>query len=373
MRIAIDARYVRERPSGIGAYVRALIERVPKFSPEHRFLLWRDPRAPQRLSSRPNVAQCTVSTPANSIGTLAWPTRLADMRDVDVFHAPFNLLGRGIQCGTVTTIHDLMWLTAPHLCETPSPLTPVFRRFYGAGIRRALKHSSRIIAISKATADAIRLVAPEASPRVRVIHHGIDARFTPGKADAAAVTGREGDYFLVVGQNSPSKSHADILEAFAAADLPKTTSLVLLQRLYQKGRFGLSKRSALAPLAERLGIADRVVWLSGIDNEAVVTLLRGAQALVQFSRYEGFGMPLLEAAACGTPVIASDIAPLVEVSGGAALHVPLLTAELARAMGRVGQSTAFRQELSERGLQRARDFSWDKCAESHLECYREAG
>jgi glycosyltransferase involved in cell wall biosynthesis len=373
MRIAIDARYVRERPSGIGAYVGALVERVPTLAPEHRFLLWRDPRAPARLSSRHNVAQCTVGAAANSIGTLAWPNRLADMRDVDVFHAPFNLLGRGIRSRTVTTIHDLMWLTAPHLCETPTPLTPLFRRFYSGGIRRALKHSDRIIAISRATADAIRLVAPEASPRVRVIHHGIDARFTPGEADPASVTGRNGDYFLVVGQNSPSKSHADILEAFAAADLPKSTSLVLLQRLYQKGRFGLSKRSALAPLAARLGIADRVVWLSGIDNSDVVTLLRGAQALVQFSRYEGFGMPLLEAAACGTPVIASDIAPLVEVSAGAAFHVPLVVEELAKAMGRVGGSAAFRQELSERGLQRARDFSWDRCAASHLECYREAG
>lgn len=370
VRISIDCRYVRERPSGIGAYTRALCDRVPALAPEDRFHFWVDPRAHRPLTTHPNVDEEVVAAPANSIPTLLWPSRLADTRAADVLHAPFNILGRGLRCPTVVTVHDLMWLLHPTVCEGLSPATPFQAAFYGNGIRRALHTATRIVAISQATADDITRNAPGAAARVRVILHGVEAAFQPApneataRARASEVLGSSERYLLVVGQNAPSKNHESILEAFARADLGPGVRLVLLQRLYAGGR--------LARRAAELGLADRVVWRSGLAFEDVIVLMQCALALVQPSRFEGFGMPVAEAMACGTPVIASDIAVLREVTGGAALHVPLDVGALAAAMRTMVREPALRQELRHEGLERVRGLSWDRCAREHLEVYREA-
>jgi glycosyltransferase involved in cell wall biosynthesis len=370
MLVSIDARYIRERPSGIGSYVRALVDRLPALEPAARFHIWIDRRARRPLTASPNVTETVVGAEANSPATLIWPARLADLRGAGVLHAPFNILGRGIPCASVVTVHDLMWVIAPGAAEPVSILSPLRALFYRDGILRALRRATRLIAISEATAAAIRAVAPDASARVRVIPHGIDARFRPpasleaARARAAALLGTEMPYFLVIGQNSPYKNHEGILEAFAAADLPPEVRLVLLQRLYASRR--------LARRARALGVSRRVIWLHGAGSDDVVALLQAALALVQFSRFEGFGMPAVEAIACGTPVVASDIAPLVEVLGGAALHVPLAPRLLSAALTRVTRDPALRAELSARGVERAASFSWDRCAAAHMEVYRDA-
>jgi glycosyltransferase involved in cell wall biosynthesis len=257
---------------------------------------------------------------------------------------------------------------------------PFSAAFFRDGIVRALRESTRIHAISQATADVIALHFPEVSGRVRVIPHGIDARYRPPedreKVRAAVLEriGLQSDdvYFLVVGQNAPYKNHADILRAFSGAKLGPGVKLVLLQRLNQRGRFGWSTTSALYPLSVQLGIQDQVVWLSQISDAEILQLLQSACGLIQYSLCEGFGMPALEAAACGTPVIASDIAPLVEVLGPEGLCVSLEPAALSKALQRVAREPALRQELSEAGVSRSRDFCWDRCAGAHLELYREA-
>ena len=369
-RASIDDRYIRERPSGIGSYVRALVDRIPPMAHEDSFLLWADPRAPRPLSRERNVREVTVAAGANSLQTLLWPSRLADLADVDVLHAPFNLLGRGLRCATVVTVHDLIWLLTPAASEGMSLATPFQALFYRDGILRALREATRIIAISQATADAIHLVAPEARSRVRVILHGVEARFRPAddrqraRSDAAKALGTEDDYLLVVGQNAPFKNHAAVLDAFAAANLGPHVRLVMLQRLNPGGK--------LARRAHELGIANRVIWPQSLDNSDVIAVMQSALALVQLSRFEGFGMPTAEAMACGTPVIASDIPPLLEVSGGAALHVGLEGPAAGEAMRKIARDAALRRELSAKGLERARALSWASSAERHLEVYREA-
>jgi glycosyltransferase involved in cell wall biosynthesis len=162
-----------------------------------------------------------------------------------------------------------------------------------------------------------------------------------------------------------------VLKAFARANLSKHTRIVFLQRLFAKGRWHALGVERIDRLAASLSVADRVVWLPSVSQADLVRLYQGALALVQFSRFEGFGFPTLEALACGTPVIASDIPPLREVSGGAALHVPLEIASLAGAMERIATSKSLAAELSGRGVERAKDFSWDRAVAQHLEVYRE--
>ena len=121
-----------------------------------------------------------------------------------------------------------------------------------------------------------------------------------------------------------------------------------------------------------LGIDDRVKFLPRLDDSQLLALFQSALALVQYSRFEGFGMPAVEALACGTPVIASEIAPLVEVLGGAAVHVPLEQRELTKALERIAGEPTLRAELSAQGLERSKAFDWDRSAARHLEVYREA-
>jgi glycosyltransferase involved in cell wall biosynthesis len=329
-----------------------------------------NPLASRPLTPFSSVTETVVRRTANGPATLLWPARLVDLDGIDALHAPFNLLGRGVRCATVVTVHDLIWLLTPGAAEEPSLALPLQALFYRDGIQRALRRATRLVAISRATADAIALVAPEARPRLRVIPHGVSARFRPAedperaREEAARLLGARDPYFLVVGQNAPYKNHERILEAFAAAQSSPRARLVFVQRLYPVGR--------LARKARDLGIQERVIWRSGLTEGEVVTLLQAALALVQFSRYEGFGMPAAEAMACGAPVVASDIPALVEVLGGAGLAVPLDVRELAAALRRIAEEPSLRAELRARGLERAGALSWDRSAEAHLDVYREA-
>ncbi len=369
MRVAIDARYIREKPSGIGAYVQALVDRLPRDAPSDRFLLWAHARAARPLSSAPNADEITVGPGPNSPLTLLWPHLHAPFDEVDVFHAPHNTLPRGLTCATVVTIHDLMAIDEPGL-HLRGVERIVKSAYYTQAVWRALGRASRVIVPSVATADRVRAVAPDSGPRVRVIGNAPDSMFRPAcDADAAhrraaTLTGSDAPYLLVVGQNSASKRHADAIAAFASG-VPRPWRLVLQQRQGASG--------ALTRLARRLRVEDRVVWLGTVERDDVVALMRGAGALVQPSVYEGFGLPVVEAMACGCPVVAADIPALREVTGGAAMLVPPRdVARLGGALHEVTASADRRRSLAEHGLVRARAFSWDRCAHDTLEVYREA-
>ena len=369
MRVAIDARYVREKPSGIGAYVQALVDRLPLIAPTDRFVLWAHTRAARPLSRAENTCELTVRPGPNSPLTLLWPRLYASFDEVDVFHAPHNLLPRGLRCATVATIHDLMAIDEPglHLQGIERAVKSVY---YPQAVRRALNRATRLIVMTAATAERVRAIAPAAIARVRVVALAADPGFRPAadadvaRRRAAAITGGDAPYLLVVGQSSAAKRHADAIAALAAG-VPRPWRLVLQQRQGARG--------TLRRLARRLHVEDRVVWLERIGRDEVVALMQAAGALVQPSTYEGFGLPVVEAMACGCPVVAADIPPLREVAGGAAMLVPAAdVARLARALGEVTASADRRQALAGQGLIRARAFSWDRCARETLDVYREA-
>ena len=136
---------------------------------------------------------------------------------------------------------------------------------------------------------------------------------------------------------------------------------------------GRPANNPLASLAATLAITDRVIWLPTVQRADLVALLQGAGALLQPSIYEGFGLPVLEAMACGCPAIVSDLPTLHEVVADAAIRVPPGDiAALASAIAAVAGSAGHRRELSGRGLERAACFSWDRCAAETLEVYRQA-
>lgn len=367
MHLALDARYIREKPSGIGTYVQALVERVPALAPADRVVLWTHPLARQPLSVAPNVGHVVVRPGPNSPLPVWWPARYAPFHDVDVFHSPHNMMPRGLPCPAVVTVHDVMAIERPDL-HLQGIERLVKRAYYTAAVWRALREAARLIVPSVAVADRIRALVPGATSRVRVILEAADPVFCPAAADvarprAAALVGSDAPFLLVVGANSATKRHADAVAALPA--VPAPWRLVLLQRQ------GASR--GLARLAARLGVADRVVWLPRVDRDAVVTLMQAAGALIQPSLYEGFGLPVIEAMACGCPVVASDIPVFREVTGGHAVFAPPLDVPaLGRAVAALVRSPEHRAMLSAAGLERARALSWDRCARETLEVYREA-
>ena len=211
-------------------------------------------------------------------------------------------------------------------------------------------------------------VAPECEPRVRVTYNAADSRFVPSSApqlaaaQAAELLGSAAPFYLLVGKNEPYKGHEVALRAFARAGRPDEL-LVLIQRA--------SSSRGLLDLAARLGVAERVRLLPAVSSPQLLTLLQSALALLQPSIVEGFGIPVLEAMACGCPVLASDTPALLEVMGGAGLHAKVGDADaLAEAISRLRETD--REALRQGGLQRVREFSWQRTAEETLAVYREA-
>lgn len=366
---AIDARYVREKPSGIGTYVQALVDRLPREGATDQFIFWAHRLAARPLSTAANTRDVTVRPGPNSPLPVYWPARYGSLEMVDVFHSPHNMMPRGLPCPSVVTMHDVMAIERPDL-HLQGIERVVKSGYYQRAVWRALRKATRLIAPTQATADRICALAPEAAGRLSVIWEAADDCFRPAddlnavQSEAAALTGSDAPYFLLVGANAPTKRHDLAIAAFAA-EVPRPWRLVLLQRrLVGRG---------LMRLARELHVEDRMVWLDAVTRAQVVTLMQGAGALIQPSVYEGFGLPVLEAMTCGCPVVASDIAPFREITAGAAV----LTRDddvktLGEALRKVAGSAVLRDSLSARGLARAQDFSWERCARLTLEVYHDA-
>lgn len=226
--------------------------------------------------------------------------------------------------------------------------------------------AEHILTVSKASADALVRYDKRLARKVTVTANAVESDFSPA-ADANAsrrivddLVGAHVTYYLVVGQNQASKGHALAVRAFA--QVPSNHKLVLVQRR-QPGK-------GLARLVHEFGIEGRVRWLSEVSELELRCLLQNAHALLQPSFAEGFGMPALEAMACGCPVIASDIPPLVEVLAGAGLHARVgdMTS-LAEAIARMNDHV-LRDDLRARSIERAREYSWDDSAEVTVAVYR---
>jgi glycosyltransferase involved in cell wall biosynthesis len=261
----------------------------------------------------------------------------------------------------VATIHDLIHLKFKG--QLPSGLAAVYAR---AMFRAAGRRCRRLIAISECTQRDLIQLAGVRPDRIAVIPYGRDERFQEGSDPQTfpipGVSPGE-PVLLSVGNLKPHKNVEILLEALALPGPAPAFKLVIAGG-------DEAGQERLRQSARSLGVGDRVLWIGPVEHERIPELYRRATALLFPSLYEGFGLPPLEAMASGVPVLASTAASIPEVVGDAALCLSPTDARAWReAMERIVLDPGLRQDLVERGRERAKAFSWEKAARETLEVY----
>ena len=272
----------------------------------------------------------------------------------------------------IVTCHDLIPLVLAKQYLAPIPGARMFQWLRDVARYRTAR---RVIAISHATRkDLIEHVgvAPE---RIDVVHSGVDhARFSasvaPGEREQlTARLGPElaGPYLLGLGASDVRKNLPLLVRAFARSGVAQDLKLVFAGPISEK------QRARLQEAAQATGVAPRVLILGYIDDALLVALYHHCLAYIFPSSYEGFGLPILEAMACGAPVLTSTLSALGEVAGDAALTLPAIELGLlADGITRIASDAALRASLRERGLEHVKAFTWERCAKQTLSCYERA-
>lgn len=366
----MDGRYLGTRASGVGRYQRELVLEMQKQRPglDFRFIVRRSgDQAPLRSSYELEFDHW-VYGPYTS---LILDRHLWRAGEVDLFHSPFHVMPRRVSCPAVVTMHDAFHFEQNKTSNYAPPISWAEWAYFLWAVPDSLQRARRVLCVSRTTADEMLRRVPATKGKLRVVPHGVTSAFCvlpdreAAKARAAELVGSSEPFLLSIGGVSPNKNHLRMLRAFAAA-FPVESRV----RLAVVNRFGDPAR--LQALARELGVEGRYVSLGSPNDADLVTLLNAATGLAFCSTVEGFGLPILEAMACGCPVITSTTSCMPEVAGDAALLVdPYDVADIAQAMRRLVHEQGLRAELSARGLERSRQFSWQEAAQATLEVYDE--
>lgn len=368
VRIAVDARLCDYQQAGIATYTRGLLSELPALAPDAEFVVLRTHRARERLVVAPNLSERRVLTPPHHRWEqLTLPVETA-LVGPTLVHSPDFVPCFRRAWRAVITVHDLAFLKYPRVMTAQS------HRYYDQ-VGRACRSAEQVIAVSENTARDLRDLLQVPAERISVIYEAADPLFHPLRDDKAMATllerhGVGRGYLLFVSTIEPRKNLATVLRALAQLRAAGAERLRGLQ-LVIVGRPGWLYESTFRLVAE-LGLREQVHFLGGATQVDLLLLYNGAAALVYPSLYEGFGLPPLEAMACGTPVLCADVASLPEVVGDAGVLLPPQEVEVwAEAISQVIEDAALRLALSQRGLVRARQFSWRRAAAETLAVYRE--
>lgn len=371
MRVAIDGMLLGHRYSGVEESITSLAQALARSGTRDYMLYGHDCPAVRSLASsrlRVTLSHCPAQV---RILRILWEQTVLPLwlkRDrMDVLHAPGYVAPLLAPAPVVVTVYDLIALLHPELCTRSNHWH--YRLLVPLSVRKA----TRIVVPSTATREALIRLVPSAAARLRVVPLGLSDAFTVIR-DLSA-TGRlrrkyglQESFILFVGRSEPKKNLVRLIEAYALLRRAGITS----QQLVLAGTPSWD-RNAVAQAVRRHGVEGSVTSTGFIPREDLPLLYNMASLFVFPSLYEGFGLPPLEAMACGVPVIASTRGALPETTGGAALLVdPLSPPDIAQAVQAVLTRADLRHDLIARGLRRAREFSWDRAATAMDAIYAEA-
>ena len=368
-RVGIDARKLTDY--GIGAYVRNLLDAIARNpqSEGYRFRVYVRPADRPSVPPLPERFEIVEEdSPGYSISELTrfawrlWRDRL------DLFHATHYVIPPLARARAVVTIHDIIHVLYPQFLPNRAAL--IYARVM---IRRALRRADRIITVSNNSKRDLVDYFGISPARIEVIYNGVAARFRsdlPG-GESQRVADKYGlprPYLLFLGGEKPHKNVRNVLRAFAEArrDRALPHALVLAGPMPKN-------RSRVEALIAALDLGAHVTRPGVVPEEDLPGLFAGADAFLYPTLYEGFGLPVAEAMACGVPVLTSSTSALLEIAGGYAYLVdPMDVDAIARGIVDLATDPERRREYAELGRRRAADFSWERAAEQTLRVYAEA-
>jgi glycosyltransferase involved in cell wall biosynthesis len=320
LEVIIDGRPLVGHRTGIGVHTAEIAQRLDVTPP------------PLIASHAPiddvsGIEHCRFRVD-RAINGIAWQQLVLPRIDGDVLWGPHGTIPIALKKPSVVTIHDFTSITMPGRHRLKTIVS------YNLFIGRSLERASRVACVSRAIADEAMHGFGVDRAKIEIVPNGVDEFFSPG--------GEEGDYLLFAGTIEPRKGVDDLIAAWRSLPAPRP-------RLVLCGDRGWG-----------VDVPDDVEVTGYVTRERLRELYRGAMAFVYPSRYEGFGIPPLEAMACGAPVIATRTGAIPEYAGDAALLVD--RSELRDAIARLLRDAGLRRELRTRGPERAKLYRWDRSA-----------
>ncbi len=366
MRIGMKISPLAVLRAGIPNYILHLLRALAEEDDRNEYILYSSRPIPFDLELPDNFRSVTVSFPSPHLQLwyqAGLPLRMK--RDgIDLFHDPVYPLPLALSLPGVITVHDLSNYTNPGVHRLRSVLSGKLFPVY-------LRKARQIITDSHFTASELRRLFPGAAHKINVIHLGVSDRFREVTETTALESVRRrydlpSRFLLFLGTLEPRKNLDRLLEAFARSCSVIPHSLVIT------GGLGWKYDKLLELIADHPD-RDRIHLTGYVEDADLPALLSSAEFLVYPSILEGFGFPILEAMACGTPVITSNVSSMPEIAGDASLLVdPLSVESISNAISLLGSSIDLRKELSGKGLVRAGGFSWRTTALKTLEVYGRA-
>lgn len=377
MKIAVNAQLLSNQESyrgaGVSNYSRELLhalgELVRNGAAPHDITAYVHARQPDLDGIEQSVTSLPLERPAARI---AWEQSVLPVHlrrsGAALIHGLVNVLPLAAPCPGVVTVHDLSFV------RTPEKLPPLKRAYHTALCRASVARAARVIAVSHQTAADLQQYWATPAGRIRVAHNGVSPRFTPQPPERIAALRRQNDlperYLLYLGTLEPRKNLDLLLHAFARWVRESATAVddVALVLAGARGWY----YDEIFRTVTALGLAGRVHFPGFVPAADLPAWYAGAEAFVYPSLFEGFGLPVLEAMACGVPVICSRVPSLLEVAGDAAITVaPDDEAGFAHALRLVLEQPRLCSALRKRGLVQAARFSWRRSAEQTLAIYEE--
>ncbi|RJQ78732.1 MAG: glycosyltransferase family 1 protein [Desulfobacteraceae bacterium] len=288
--------------------------------------------------------------------------------DLDIYHATDHRVPYFKNIPVVANIHDAVPIAFPEWTNKS------FRKTKNVLLKRSFRWANRVICLSRtAQKEVIKYWAiPESITDVVYLAADEGYFYKINKSDKIDILGKHGledkCYFLTVGTIQPRKNQENLIKAYRmlSSNIRKYMKLVLV------GNYGWGC-SHLKDLLTDEENRQEIIWLQNLSKRELAALYQGSLCFIFPSLYEGFGMPIVEAFASETPVIASNLSCIPEIAGNSAILVdPYNTQEMSRIMRELALNDKLRENLIEKGIQRAKDFSWKKCAEETIQVYKKA-
>lgn len=372
MKIGINALFIRPGwHAGTEVYLRNLLRTLPVIGQEHEFCLFTNRENYDTFSYIvPNVKKILIPIQANLkplrvlMEQIALPYQAAALK-LDVIHGPGYTTPAISGCARVVTIHDMQYCYYPEIYPKGQYL------FFKTFIPLSARTSSAIITDASSTKADLQKFLAIASNKINVIHLAPDPRFaqkpSPDQIQAVRLKYDLPDkYILTVSSFRPQKNTLRLIEAYH-----QIKRRGIAHKLVLVGR-KLEPYKKVQELVERLELKDEITMTGYLPDDDLPPIYAGADVFVFPSFFEGFGIPVLEAMACGIPVVLSNVAPLPEVGGEAGYYVdPYRVDEIAEAIYRLLTEPDLHKTLSLKGYSHARSFSWEQVAHKTLEVYKQ--